>query len=184
MAGRRLIALVVLAVALAVPLAIPRAHAVDDWGVYAGADFGAVRADACDGSFCIEGTEVAHRLVFGYRLNRYVGVELDRTDSRSYDWPDAEQGNTGEIRQIGLRLTGTYPINGGFAVLGVIGVNRWDAREINRTGSTLQSLSGNDASVALGFELQLYGRATLRAYLEHTDADLGAAMFGFRAPLF
>ena len=175
---------IMIAVCLALGLPVAPAIAGGDSGFRMGADFSSVRADIVEDDQEVKSTSQGFRLAAGWRFNQYLSLEFDYAESLNHDWIGGDDG-TGQIEQSGVRLIGRIPVTADVAAVGMVGANRWTARETDRTGRGLNRINETDYTGGLGIEGRVSDSVVVRGTIEAVGdrAEVGAIMIGFRAGL-
>lgn len=159
------------------------AYADDNTGIYAGLSVGQVETDLDDGlDDVFDGTDTAFKLVGGYRILDWVGVEVSYVDLGEI----TQRGNTPGLTRFRLEESG-------FTASGVL---YWDIATFDlfakaglivsqahlRTDTFFGAFdsSDNSADLAYGVGAQArFGNLAVRLEYEHFDLDTSA---GFDSP--
>jgi OOP family OmpA-OmpF porin len=157
-------------------------------GFYLGAGIGSAQLDDSFDGLDIDDDTTAYRLVAGWRLNRYVGLEAGW-----HDFGDFEQSFTIDGQRVDatlsadgytLGLSGSYPLGNRLELMGRAGAFFWDG-EAELTylseadpGDT-NPYYGAGLGYALGEQFLVTGDWT-RYELEDTRSDVFSVGFQFR----
>lgn len=163
-------ALAVMAALLAAP-----AMAEDGEGLYLGVGLGDYSADV-DGLEDVDDADLdfdsdagARKFFGGWRLNRFVGVQLEYTDFGELDSSVGALDLTASADGITPSIVGTLPL-GPVELYGKAGVMFYDV-EIDGGGVRFLDHSGENTVIGTGIGLTLLERLNLRLEYERTDLD-------------
>ena len=155
-------------------------------GVYAGGFVGAsagqssttVGVDPSVSAF--DGSATAYKVLGGYRVIKYFGVEADYRNFGSSEDSAIGSDLTIDTTALDFFAVGVIPI-GNFEVFGKAGYSMWDA-EVNVFGQQMASDDGNDLAYGLG-AAYAFNKFALRLEYEMFDiennVDVDMLSFGF-----
>ena len=171
----------------------------EEVGFYAGASFGATRADAGDSArdlrndlvaigfssaqASIDESSTGYKIFAGYQLNRNFALEgyyahLGEYDlSASTTGPVVNASGEVEVKGFGIDAVAILPFNSALSGLARIGLFRWDAdmniRAVGPGGTATGSDSddGTDLKLGIGIEWKLGPQLRLRGELEYYTFD-------------
>ena len=175
MARRRRVGSLVLFLTLAVFLASGA-----EAGAYLGASVGATRVDDVDPANTFSGTGAGYKLIGGWRIVKYFGVEADWRDFGSPD--DQVMGSKlkAEINGLDVFAVGVVPFER-FELFAKVGYLFWD---LGTSGSAVVDDSGGDLAWGVGGAIKLGKFAVRFEYegfeVEDASANMLTAGFDFR----
>ena len=171
----------------------------EDIGFYAGANFGATRADSGDStdelrndliasgfssaSASVDERDTGFKIFAGYQLTRNFALEGYYANLGTYDLtvsttgPVVTGGGEVEIKGFGIDAVGILPFNSALSGLARIGIFRWDTdTSVHATGpggtaSGSDSGDGTDLKFGVGLEWKFSSKLRLRGELEYYSFD-------------
>jgi hypothetical protein len=149
-------------------------------GAYLGASLGATRVDDVDPANTFSGDSAGYKLIGGWRIVKYFGVEADWRDFGSAD--DRVMGSKlkAEINGLDLFAVGVIPFEH-FELFAKVGYLFWD---LGTSGTVVADDSGGDLAWGVGGAIKLGKFAVRFEYegfeFEDASANMLTAGFDFR----